>query len=106
MQTFIVTDPRTFDGDPFDVAKRACAQAEALINLAVKSTNDAFVMARNAEMERQLLDSGRADAPAFENGPYGRQFKTTEESLKHAAANLRLLGKAAGFNPRAPLSKE
>lgn len=106
-QTFVVADPRQFDGDPFEVAERACLQAAAVADVLEAAIQSAELMARNAEMTRNLQET-KDDARAAEwDG--GAQHKRFEEALSHAAdvgRALNQLSKAAGFNPKAPLPKE
>ena len=105
IKQFSVADPRTFDGNPYEVAERAVAQAEAIGAIFAQSVDDAAVMARNAEMERQIVRDGEPDAQAFEDGPQGRKFKQTETEIKAINDRLVLLRRAAGFDPKAPLNR-
>lgn len=102
-KTFTIADPRTFDGDPFEVADRAAAQAEALASLLATSIHDAWVMARNAEMERQIIAGNDPDAAAFETGPHGKSFAAAEADVAKLVNKLSVLRKAAAFNPKGPL---
>lgn len=104
-QTFSIADPRTFDGDPFEVADRAVAQAEGLAKLLERAIEDARVMARNAEMERELM---RNDEPApirWEDGPHGKRFENIRDRAQASVRELGVLRKAAGFNPKRPLGQ-
>jgi hypothetical protein len=102
IKNFSISDPRDFDGDPFEVAERAARQSLALVDLLTDSLASADVMARNAEMERQLLRAEDADAPGWEGTPQGRQFKAAEQDVKNLRTRLGVLARAAGFNPRKP----
>jgi hypothetical protein len=96
--TFVVADPRTFEGDPFEVAGRAVDQAGALATLLEQAVEDAYVMARNAELERQA--AGEMDVSLFESGPQGRKFQGIEDALRTSVRELKILRTAASFDPR------
>lgn len=95
-QSFVVTDPRTFDGDTFEVAERAVRQAHALAGVLRKAVEDAEIMARNAEMDRQP----EPDAKAWPASPQGRQFANVKAAMEREEKRLALLVQAAGFNPK------
>jgi len=103
VQTFTLVDPRSLDGDPFDVAERAVRQAEALTRLLAQSINGARLMARNAQLERELLQTGECDAPAYDLSAEGRSFDALSDTVKEIERKLGVLARAAGFNPKAPL---
>lgn len=103
-KSFTIADPRTFDGDPFEVAERATRQAEAIAKLLIVAIDGARLMARNAQMERDLMATGECDAPAFDSSAEGVRYDQVRESAEHAAKNLRVLAVAAGFNPKRPLT--
>lgn len=102
---FIVTDPRTFDGNPYEVAERAVAQAEALLAVAVDAAEAAAVMARNAEMERQLERRETPDPLKFETGPHGKLFKQVSDETHKNIERLGMLKRAGGFDPKRPLGQ-
>lgn len=104
-QSFTIADPRTFDGDPFEVADRAVAQAEGLAKLLQRATDDALVMARNAEMERELMRGEEPRPLTWEEGPHGRRFQQVKDDIDTAISQLGVLRKAAGFNPKRPLGQ-
>jgi hypothetical protein len=107
-KTLTVADPRTFDGDPFDVAGRACEQARALAALTAHSIESVEIVARNAQMTRWLAETDGEDAKASEwdDSPQGRQFKQITEALQavgedldEVARRLGTLAKAAAYKP-------
>lgn len=100
--TFTVGDPRLFDGDPFDVVERAIAQTEAVAEILAVCIEDANKMARNAEMERQLLGGAEADALSWPDSVQGRKFAAALEAAGTITKQLSILRKAASFNPRRP----
>lgn len=101
-QKFVVADPRTFDGTPFEVAGRAVAQLRGLVKLVELSTPPAEAMARNAQMSRDIEAEMVGLGPPWEETPQGRIFaklrKQTEETL-HA---LEALERAASYDPKHP----
>jgi hypothetical protein len=102
----VITDPREFDGDPFEVAERAVNQAGALTTILRSNVELAFVMARNAEMERQIIDTGEPSAADFETSVHARKLQKIVADLRDAEKTLRTLARAVGFNPKAPLGRD
>lgn len=103
---FAVADPRSFDGDPYEVAERAFTQAEGIARILEQAIADARVMARNAEMSRQLETSGQADAAAFEDTVLARQIDAAKSSAAKVTKSLGVLGRAAAFNPKAKVGRD
>lgn len=101
--TFTVIDPRDLDGDPYEVAERAVLQAAALARLLLISTQTAHLMARNAELERQLRADGSCDAEAYDTSPQGLKFARVYEATKDSEKALKALALAAGYNPNSPI---
>lgn len=99
---FAVADPRTFDGDPFEVADRAVAQVEALAALTEEAIEPAKLMARNAELERQCQRDEDLDAPGWPDTPEGRRWASIEEGIAMIKRDLGILRRVASFNPRRP----
>lgn len=102
-KTFMVTNPADYDGDPYDVAVRAILQTEALVEILDKALDSARIMARNAELERQLALTGECDAPGFDDSPQGRHFAKAATELDNVGTRLRALRQAAGYNPKAKI---
>lgn len=100
-KTFVITDPRAFDGDPFECAERSVRQAEAVARLLVECLDGARLMARNAQMERDLLQTGECDAPAYDDSAEGRRFDSIREAVEECERKLKPLAVAAAFNPKA-----
>lgn len=105
-QKFVVADPRGFDGDPYEVAERTFKQAEAIAVILDKCLSDARVMARNAEMSRQLDIGEAADAAEFEDTALAQQIDKNRDSVQRVSKALAILGKAASFNPKAKIGRE
>lgn len=100
-----MVDPRELDGNPYEVAEKAAAQAAALVAAASWATEVARLMSRNAEMERQLYRGDPSDPVSWEKGGLGRRFEKVQDDLQATQKDLKLLIRAAGFDPRAPLGK-
>jgi hypothetical protein len=104
-QHFVLADPRTFEGDPYEVADRALKQAAAMARLLTWATERARLMARNAEMERQLSETGACDAETFGATLVAQKIDKVLEDAKAAEKNLIVLSKAASFNPKARIGR-
>lgn len=98
-----MADPRTFDGDPYEVASRAVRQAEAVTRILATAVDGAHVMTRNAELERQLVVSGECDAIAYEDSAENRRWVRINEAVQQVQKDLAVLVKVAGFNPKGRL---
>lgn len=99
-KTFTVVDPRSFDGDPFEVAERAAKQAEAVARVLSGTIETANIMARNAQMERNLIDGDDAAASEWDESLHGKRFAAQAEAAREIEKQLGILGKGAGFNPK------
>lgn len=97
-----VTDPRTFDGNPYEVAARAVAQAEGVLAAGQTATDVAFLMARNADMERNMALGMPPAGSAYSEGPQGRKFVEVQEALTAARKSLGVLKAAVAFDPKHP----
>lgn len=102
LTTFVVTDPREFDGDPYEVAERATLQAESLLKLTIQAVEDAEVMARNADLEQQMDLGGEPDALSWATSAAGRRWKLVTDRLADAVPDLAVLRRFASFNPKRP----
>ncbi len=99
-QTFTVTDPREFAGDPYEVAELSVAQIIGLLGLVDSLMFRTKLMVRNAEMERRLHRGDPADAGGWDESAEGRKWATLEAELSQLAKLLETLRRAAGFDPR------
>ena len=104
-QTFAVADPRTFDGNPYEVAERAARQVEALARLTRQSAETARLMIRNADLERQLALDGACSAEAFEDGALARKVDKVIEDAGDAEKAMKLVATAVAFNPKAQVGR-
>lgn len=100
----VIVDPRDFDGDPFEVAGRACKQAAALARILAQNLEVATLMARNAEMERQIIKDGEPNAAAWDDMTQAKNLKALTKLAQESEKRLTLIAKAAGFNPKRPLT--
>lgn len=104
-KTFTVIDPREFDGDAYQVAQRAVAQAKALTEILIEILDATDKMARNAELERLLaagIDSKslRDQAHAWATSPQGKQFAVLAAEAENIVERLGRLEKAVAYNPK------
>ncbi len=101
-----VIDPRDFDGDPYQVAERAVAQAKAVARILTDNLDAVNKMARNAELERLLAagewdsDELRDKAHGWDESPQGRQFVAINDELSSIIQRLERLEKAVAYNPK------
>lgn len=101
-KTVVVTDPRSYDGDPFAVADRAIAQCIGLNTLSKQAVEDAILMARNAEMERQCLAGIEPDAELWLNTVQGRRWHYLWQVLAEQGSTFKALQRAAAYDPKNP----
>lgn len=96
------TDPREFDGDPYDVAQRAVAQAEGILKVYRTALDAAYLMARNAEMERNLAMHKPPAGSDYLMGPQGRRFIKLQDVARTSEKDLQILQTAVAYNPKHP----
>lgn len=100
--TLAVSDPREFDGDPYDVAERAIRQLQGLARLMELSLPATDKMARNAQMERDLALGLPPDAAGWADSPQARLLaRIAEQNADHVRV-LEQLAKAVAFDPKHP----
>lgn len=97
-----IADPRTFDGNPYEVAERALGQLEAAVALLGQAVHATRLMARNADMERNLALGNPPAGSEYNSGPQGRMFDRIEDDLASAHKSLGVLKTAASFDPKHP----
>ena len=100
-QSFVVADPRTFDGDPYEVAERAVAQMEGVLRVLDDAMAPTVLMVRNAELERQIALGSGPDVKLFDESVQGRKWTTLREQIEGIRSELKLLRQVAAFNPKA-----
>lgn len=101
-----ITDPRQFDGDPYQVAERSVKQLSAMVRLVITTADATGLMVRNSELERCLAsgmdaEALRAVANGWSESPQGRILSDLAKALENAEARLRTLERAASYNPKA-----
>lgn len=99
---FVITDPRTFEGDPYEVAERAAAQVEALLSLTIGAIAPAELMARNAWMQRRIDTSEAPEGTEWPESPEGKRWARLKAALAAERPGAKGLKLAAGFNPKRP----
>lgn len=99
---FTVIDARLMDGNPFEVVDRAVAQVVGLLEITSQAVEDAELMARNAELERQCQRGEELDAVGWPVSPQGRRWATVANVLSQIAESTAVLRRAASFDPRNP----
>jgi hypothetical protein len=97
-----LTDPREFDGNPYEVADRAIAQVEEAVRQLAQPLYVARLMARNADMERNIALRKPPAGSAYNDGPQGKAFDRIEDRLASAYKSLGALRAAASYDPRHP----
>lgn len=103
--TFTVADPRTFDGDAYEVAERALRQVAAVAGVLEQMLDPADKMARNAEMERAFANHEAPQGSEWPRTPQGKVMTNVKRDVALTKLRLRTLAQAAGFNPRNPLKE-
>lgn len=100
--TLAVSDPREFDGNPYEVAERAIRQLQGLAKLIELSLPATDKMARNAQMERDIALDLPADAASWPQSPQARLLaRIAEQNADHVRV-LEQLAKAVAFDPKHP----
>jgi hypothetical protein len=101
-RSFTITDPRTFDGNPFEVAQRSALQSAAIAKLLGGTFEGVRLMVRNAELERQLQSGEQPDPKQWEDGPQGTALTKMADDVSSLTKKLEAVARAAGFDPKHP----
>jgi hypothetical protein len=103
LTTFVVQDPRQFDGDPYQVAERAIQQLRGVLEQFEALLPATVLMVRNADLERTLaLGNALGDvAKEWPESPQGRKLTEIEDQIAAVQKTLTRLQAAAAWNPRA-----
>lgn len=101
--TFTYTDPRLFDGNPYEVAEKATNQALSALRLAGRAMADAKVLVRNSYLQRQIdtSEDGGISTP-FDKSGEGRAWESLLANRRDIERRLPNLAKAAGYDPAHP----
>lgn len=102
VRNITIQDPREFDGDPYQVASRAIQQMSGLVAVTLEVWEPTNLMARNAELERQLALGNNLVNPAAEwpESPQGSRLRYAHEELHKVLLTLRTLERAVAYNPK------
>jgi hypothetical protein len=100
-KNLVVQDPRTIDGDPYEVAGIATRQASGVGRVLAQAIDDAYAMARNAELSRQLDSGQEADEQEWYDSAQARAYRKLMDATEEIERRLEKLAIAAEFNPRA-----
>lgn len=92
------------EGDPYEVAERACLQIAGLARMLSQQVELVNLMARNAELERALATTGDCTFAAATWPETGQalKLKTVQEDLAKIERDMTVLARAAAYNPRRP----
>jgi hypothetical protein len=101
-KTFTVADPATFDGNPYEVADRALAQAGAVADVLTHALETAYPMLRTAEFERQLHANSECSDEDFEKSALAKRFNEVGITVAGIKHTLNVLRRAASFDPKHP----
>lgn len=101
-KTFTITDPRDYDGNPFEVAERAVQQSAAVAKLLGTTFDSMRLMVRNAELERQIQIGERPDPRKWEDGPQAASLTLMASEVETLVRRFDALSRAAGFDPKHP----
>jgi hypothetical protein len=101
-KNFTVVDPRTMEGNPYDVAERAIHQANAVCAVLQHVLEGARLMARNAELSRQMALGQEPDVDAWEANPQAAMLDKILADTEQAKERLKVLARAVGYDPINP----
>jgi len=99
---FTLTDPKEFDGNPFEVSSRALLQSAALAQLLAFSLDQAEIQVLNSYMERNLNESKDPNAKGWDKSSLGRRLGETKQEILAIQKRLAALATAAGYDPKNP----
>lgn len=106
--TITISDPRQFDGDPYQVAERAIQQLQALLEATEAMIDPTNLMLRNAELERQMAlgvqgDELREKAQAWPENVQAKRLADLFNTLESQRVRLEYTRKAAKYDPKAAM---
>ncbi len=100
--TYVYVDPRFLEGSPYEVAGKAIEQAERAAELLDTALTDANVLARNAELQRQLDTTQTCSAERWDAGLQARILTGFKAALAEHGTKLSAAKRAASFDPATP----
>ena len=106
-QIFAVSDPKEFDGNPNEVAGRACQQASGVARVLAKAIKDAEPMVQNSQLTRNLQETPKdARAAEWSSTLLAQKLRAAAELAEDLERTMAQLAQAASFDPKAPLPKD
>lgn len=101
--SFVVVEPESFEGTPYEVAERALQQVDALVCLASTTLVQSERMVLNAQLSRNLYETpDDARANEWDSSVQRRKLDAISAQLDEAHKQLSLLARAAGYDPQNP----
>lgn len=100
--TFTVVDPRSMDGNPYEVAERAVKQMQGVASVLHAMTDATEKMARNAEMERAFANRQEPQGSEWPNTPQGKLWAKVDADIAKLVLTLKALTSAAAYDPKHP----
>lgn len=98
----VFVDAREFDGDPYEVAGQAIAMADGILQVGERAIEVADLMARNAEMERNMALGNPPAGDKWPETPQGKLWVGVAQRVEELRKRLRTLRAAAEFDPKHP----
>jgi hypothetical protein len=101
--TYTYHDPsRTFDGTPYEAAGLAIDQASAVAKLFQRALRDTAIQVRNAHLQRDLDLGDAPNAEAWETSAQKRLLDSFSSQTSEIQARMKLLRRAAAYDPKNP----
>ena len=104
MKTLTIADPRNMEGNPYEVAERACLQIVGLARVLNQQIDLVNLMARNAEMERALATTGdcKIAAATWPETGQALKLKAVQALLDQIEKEMTIVSRAASYDPKHP----
>lgn len=99
---YVYTNPNQLEGDCYSVAEAAFEQAASVFDLGLTALDDAYKMARVAEMERELVAVDDCDGAEFDNTALGRAITRLKDEALVLRDRVKRTSIAAGYDPKHP----
>ena len=97
--TFTITDARDIDGTPYEAARAAFDNVFAMLDGTLECLQVAYILALNAELQRQN-DTGQAmNAAAFPDSALAKRLAAIKGDVSSAMSAVEVLSRAASHDP-------